>query len=254
MSNISNNESNSDHILSIGKMFETIALLKDTLSSLAIKGGFEFMTLRSSDRRYEVKCKGVDCNWHVYARAVGKSAIYRIRDSQTEHECYGITHPNHNNVTSIFIARKIREKLALQPDYKPMDIVKDMKTDLGVEISYYKAWAAKEHAMIQINGTHEDSYAQLPKYIEKLKEANPGSEIALEATIENKFRRVFVCFATNAKDFMHCRPLLGLDGTHLRSKYQGIDESILYSNHRHSSRCDGSRCKWFFISIRMGCC
>src|SRR5216117_3136345 len=93
-----------------------------------------------------------------------------------EHECYGITHRGHNNVTSMFIAGKIREKLALQPDYKPVDIVKDMKADFGVEVTYYKAWAAKERAMVQINGTHEGSYAQLPKYIEKLKEANPGSE------------------------------------------------------------------------------
>ena len=237
---MSDDKSDSGRILSVGKTFETFALLKETLSSLAVMEGFEFMTLRSSDRRYEVKCKGADCNWHVYARAVGKSAIYRVRDSQMEHECYGITHRGHNNVTSMFIAGKIREKLALQPDYKPVDIVKDMKADFGVEVTYYKAWAAKERAMVQINGTHEGSYAQLPKYIEKLKEANPGSEIALETTIENKFRRVFVCFAASAKGHVHCRPLLGLDSTHLKSKYQGIDESILYSNHRHSSCCDSS--------------
>lgn len=138
MNSMSDDESDSGHILGVGKKFETIALLKETLSSLAVEEGFEFMMLRSSDRWYEVKCKRIDCNWHVYARAVGKSAIYRIRDSQTEHECYGITHQGHNNVTSVFIAGKIREKLITQPDYKSADIVKDMKADFGVEIMYYK--------------------------------------------------------------------------------------------------------------------
>ena len=113
--------------------------------------------------------------------------IYRVRNSQTEHECYGITHAGHTNATVEFIAGKIEEKLALQPGYKPADIVKDMKTNFGVDITYWKAWAAKEHAMVAINGTHEESYAQLPKYVEKLKEANPGSYITLDCTTENKF-------------------------------------------------------------------
>ena len=135
-------ESDSGHVLDVGKTFETIALLKETLSSLALMVGFEFMTLRSSDRRYEVKCKGVECNWHVYARAVGRSSIYRIRNSQTAHECYGIPHRGRNNMTSTFIAGKIREKLTLKPDLRPVDLVKDIKSDFGVDISYRKAWKA----------------------------------------------------------------------------------------------------------------
>ena len=251
---MSDDESDTGHILSVGKTFGTITLLKDALSSLAITDGFEFLTLRSSDRRYEVKCKESDCNVHVYARAIGQSSIYRIHNSQTEHEYYGITHAGHKNATSSFIAGKIREKLALQPDYKPADIVKDMKADFGVHITYYKAWAAKESAMIQINGTHEESYAQLPKYIEKLKEANPGSHITLETTVDNKFRRVFVCFGASAQGFAHCRPLMGLDGTHLKSKYQGMNIFSSNSNLRHSSCCHSGRRKRLSISIRMGCC
>ena len=219
---MSDDESDPGHILDVGKTFETFASLKETLTSLAVAEGFEFTTLRSEPGRYHVKCKGVDCNWHVSARAVGQSTIYRIRRSQTVHECYGISHRGHNNFTSAFIAGKIREKLALQPNYKPADVVKDMKSEFGVDITYYRAWAAKEHAIVQINGTHEESYAQLPKYIEKLEEANPGSDITLECTTENKFRRIFVRFGASAKDFVHCRPLLGLDGTHLKSKYQGL--------------------------------
>ena len=104
------------------------------------------------------------------------------------------------------------------------------------------AWAVKELTIVEINRIHEETYTQLPKYIEKLKDANPRSDITLETTIENKFQYVFVCFVLSVKGFVHCRLLLGLDGTHLKSKYQGINKSIL-SNCRHSSRYDRSRCK-----------
>ena len=44
--------------------------------------------------------------------------------------------------------------------------------------------------IVEINGTHKEAYAQLPKYIKKLKQANPGSDITLETMIENKFQLI----------------------------------------------------------------
>jgi transposase-like protein len=44
----------------------------------------------------------------------------------------------------------------------------------------------------------------------------------VERTAENKFFRMFVCHGASATGFAACRPLLGLDGTHLKHKYKGI--------------------------------
>src|SRR5579859_7035050 len=117
--------------------------------------------------------------------------------------------------------------LTERPDYKPCDIAKDMRVEFDVEINYKKAWRAKEHASLEINGRHKASYAYLPKYCEDLKAANPGSLVVLESTTENKFRRVFNCYGGSAEGFANCRPILGLDGTHLSSKYQGKRSCIL---------------------------
>ena len=154
-----NNKPDAGHALSVGKRFETIAELKQTIAAEAIADGFEYKTLRASDKRYEVKCKNPECNWKVLARAIGASSLYRIRDATLEHQCFGIHHRSHKNMTADFISNAVRERLTAKPDYSAADIVKDMRTEFGVEITYNKAWRAKEDAFFKINGSHEESFA-----------------------------------------------------------------------------------------------
>ena len=81
---------------------------------------------------------------------------------------------------------------------------------------------ARDAALVLNNGTHEDAYKNLPQYCQDLEAADPKTKALVECTAENKFRRLFVCHGTCAVGFAYCRPLLGLDGTHLKSKYKGI--------------------------------
>ena len=90
-----------------------------------------------------------------------------------------------------------------------------------MEISYDKAWRAKEAALVNINGTYQDSYAKLPKYCEDLVNSNLGTTAFVEHTENHKFKRMFVAFGASAQGFAYCHPVLGLDGTHLKSKYLG---------------------------------
>jgi len=112
-----------------------------------------------------------------------------------------------------------REKLISQPEYRPVDITKDMQTQFGAQIDYFKAWRAKEEALLKINDSHESAYNLLPKCCADLQEANSGSLIIVKCTEENKFKRVFMSLSISAEGFAHCRPLLHLDGIHLKSKY-----------------------------------
>ena len=97
-----------------------------------------------------------------------------------------------------------------------------MQRELGVQITYSKAYRAKEVTMKQINGSHEESYAKLRQYCEDIVNTNPASTAFIEAIDDGKFKRMFVSFGAAAKGFVHCVPILGLDGTHLKSKYLGI--------------------------------
>ena len=93
-----------------------------------------------------------------------------------------------------------------------------------------------------LNGTPEEGYAILPQYCKKLREINPdnflifeitsyysGSTVILEIISSDgpdgngiKFKRLFISYKAMINGFVHYRSLLGLDGTHLTSKYGDI--------------------------------
>src|SRR5439155_3404459 len=105
------------------------------------------------------------------------------------------------------------------------DIENDIRCEYGINVWYLKANRAKGAALEAINGTDEDSYNALPKYCDDLGRNNPDSTIVLECTSEeenSRFRRMFVCYAASAIGFGYCPPVLGLVGTHLKTKYRGI--------------------------------
>jgi len=97
-----------------------------------------------------------------------------------------------------------------------------MKEWLGVKISYTKAYNAKALAMTHVNGTNDDAYRLLPQCCKNLEKTNPNSITCLERTPENKFLRVFIAYGASIAGFASCCPLLGLDGTHLKTQFQGI--------------------------------
>ena len=101
---------------------------------------------------------------------------------------------------------------------------------MGSRYHTKKRFEPKAIALRALNGTDEESYNTLPKYCTDLLRNNSGSKIVLESTLdentmEERFRRMFVCYKASAIGFSFCQPVLGLDGTYLYA--------ILYVNYFH---------------------
>ena len=114
------------------------------------------------------------------------------------------------------LSRQQSKKSFVKPDYSPLNIVRDMRLEFSVEITYSKAFHARNRALDAINGTHEKAYQTLPEYCKGLIESNPGTVATVEIDEDRKFCRIFLWFGPSADGFMHCRPILGLNGTHLK--------------------------------------
>ena len=93
------------------------------------------------------------------------------------------------------------------------------------EITYQKAWRAKQIALEMHWGSYEESYYNLPRVLEILKERNPSTYTAFIESVyngqPNVFRRAFLSFSPCIESFKHCRPVLCVDGTFLTGKYKG---------------------------------
>jgi hypothetical protein len=207
--------------LFVGATFDSIQALRNVCSAYAIKKAFKYTPIKSSTTRYTIKCKADGCPWRLHGSAVGGSSIFRIKMYNDEHTCFGINHVGHAQASRAYIANQIAEKLKEQPAYRPVDIVRDVRRQLGVKIGYSKAWSAKERANVLNHGSHDAAYQALPKYCQDIVTTNPNSVAFLEKTADNKFKRVFICYGACVTGFVYCRSLLGLDGTHLKSTYQG---------------------------------
>jgi len=170
-----------------------------------------------------------ECSGCLRASPIAGSSVWHIQTSIQTHICHGINHLGHANLDEEFISIEILPKLRSDSSYTSKAIQNHIKAQFGVGISYQKAYQAKERTLKYINGSHEEAYGYLPKYCEEIQRSNPRSTAKLEVDPEtNQFKRLFICFATSALGFAYCRPILGLDGTHLKHKYQGMSTLCMF--------------------------
>jgi hypothetical protein len=81
---------------------------------------------------------------------------------------------------------------------------------------------AKRLAMKEINGDEEKQYNMLWKYAHELRKSNPQSSFFLNLD-GNLFKSMYVSLGACKMGFLAaCRPLICLDGCHLKTKYGGI--------------------------------
>jgi len=225
-----------------GATFDSLQELKDACKAYSIENAFEYKVVKANQTRFTITCKAEACPWRLHASSVQGSSPFRIKTYESEHACFGINHQGHAQASKAFLAKHIADKLKEQPSYRPVDIVRDVQRELGVKITYSKAFSAKEHTKELNNGTHDAAYQALPKYCQDIVTSNPNSIAILEKTPENKFRRFFIFYGACSSGFVYCRPFIGLDGTHLKHKYQGTIHFHVAkcrdSSHGYRSRCE----------------
>ncbi|KAL3515865.1 hypothetical protein ACH5RR_022767 [Cinchona calisaya] len=210
------------NITGVGQRFNSVHEFRETLRKYAIANQFAFKYKKNDSHRVTVKCKEDGCPWRIHASRLSTTQLICIKKMNPTHTCEGAILKNGHRATRSWIASIIKEKLKAFPDYKPKDIVQDIKQDYGIELKYFQAWRGKEIAKEQIQGSYKEAYRQLPNFCEKIMETNPGSLATFTTKENSSFHRFFVAFHASLYGFQHgCRPLLFLDSLFLHSKYQG---------------------------------
>ncbi|XP_059310258.1 uncharacterized protein LOC132061459 [Lycium ferocissimum] len=103
----------------------------------------------------------------------------------------------------------------------PGDIIHDVKNEFRVDVSYMMAWRAREKAIKDLRGDPADSYKKLPAYIYILDKTYPRSLVKMHKSPGNEFMYLFVSLKAFIKGFECCRPIVVVDGAHLKSTYNG---------------------------------
>lgn len=209
-------------ITGVGQRFSSVHEFRETLRKYAIAHQFAFKYKKNDSHRVTVKCKADGCPWRIHASRLSTTQLICIKRMNPTHSCEGSVTTTGHQATRSWVASIIKEKLKVFPNYKPKDIVNDIKQEYGIQLNYFQAWRGKEIAKEQLQGSYKEAYNQLPMFCEKIMESNPGSLATFSTKDDSSFQRLFVSFHASIYGFLQgCRPLLFLDSIHLKSKYQG---------------------------------
>ncbi|KAM0042111.1 putative transcription factor interactor and regulator CCHC(Zn) family [Helianthus debilis subsp. tardiflorus] len=209
-------------ITGVEQRFSSFAEFREALHKFSIAHGFRYKYKKSDSHRVSVKCKAEGCPWRIYVSRLPTTHLIRIKKMNPEHTCNGVAAKAGYRATKGWVGNIIKEKLKATPNYKPKDIVADIKREYGVQLNYSQAWRAKGIAKEQLQGSYKEAYSQLPFFCQKTTETNPGSLATFDTKEDSSFHRFFVSFHASISGFQHgCRPLIFLDDIPLDAKYQG---------------------------------
>ncbi|KNA17545.1 hypothetical protein SOVF_079040 [Spinacia oleracea] len=213
-----------DNSLAIGQEFPDVETCRRALKDVAIAMHFDLRIVKSDRSRFIAKCSKEGCPWRVHVAKCSGVPTFSIRTLNTEHTCEGVHNLHHQQASVGWVARSVESRVKDNPQYKPKEILQDIRDQHGVAVSYMQAWRGKERSMASLHGTFEDGYRFLPAYCEQIRKTNPGSVATVVATgQENCFQRLFVSYRASIYGFLNaCRPLLELDRAQLKGKYLGI--------------------------------
>ncbi|KAG6486407.1 hypothetical protein ZIOFF_054977 [Zingiber officinale] len=234
--------SESKNQIRLGMLFESKSQLRKAVTLWSISQNREFKVVESRINTWVAKCKvassDIDsntgpenyrspCLWCI--RAVHKKThkMWQITRWVNMHNCLGsISGNNNRNLTSAIIASHIIHQIEVNPGYLVKNVQADIKQSLHVDISYKKAWHGRRKAIEIVYGNWESNFAGLPSYIAALEHSNPNTIVNWHhrpSSTENVkvFKYIFWAFGPAIDAFHMCRPVISVDGIHLRGAYKG---------------------------------
>ncbi|XP_075108906.1 uncharacterized protein LOC142180739 [Nicotiana tabacum] len=189
--------------IEVGQVYQDKKIIATAMKHYSVMHKFQFRVKISSARRivdefYWLICVGESCTWHFKATSINDSAMFKVRDFNSQHTCSLMDNtfiqckPTAMVVGSMVIPKYSDPKTI----YTPKDIQFDMLSEHGVNLTYMQAWRAKENALQFLRGHPADSYSKLPSYLYILEKTYPGSVVKLKKTDDDCFLYVFVAICT----------------------------------------------------------
>ncbi|KAK1366066.1 MULE domain-containing protein [Heracleum sosnowskyi] len=124
---------------------------------------------------------------------------------------------DHSNLDSSHIATIIIDLIVADPavSEKVLEVV--IVKEVGYVPSRKRIRDGKKIATMKIYGSWEQSYEELPHFMNVLQTVNRGH---IHEVV--RLKRVFWTLKPCIDAFVHCIPVLQMDGTHLYGKYKGV--------------------------------
>ncbi|KAL0437231.1 UNVERIFIED_CONTAM: hypothetical protein Sradi_0431000 [Sesamum radiatum] len=218
-----NPEETYDPTFEIGMLFSNKKEFKKALQSYAIKTKRTVKFTKNDKVRIYAQCGNSECGWKMHAIKIKDEETFQINLLQSHHSCPEIFHVK--NMKTNWLKDKYLQKFKSDPKRCVKGFRVDIINELRVNVSKNQAYRAKKAALKEIEGSPEWQYSRLWA-------AEMRNEPLLDYTViigtdqqmkDERFNRFYVCFGALKKGFQSgCRPIIGVDGCHLKGPHGGI--------------------------------
>lgn len=213
--------------LFIGRVFKNRDDCRVKIAIHAINRRFSFRNDRTTNDVVIVRCVSDACRWRVYVVRLDDTDYFQIRTAELEHTCpIEARNMFQRQATTSVISEIMRSRYSgVGVGPSPIALRQALRDEHSVNVSYWKAWRARELAMDMAKGSAAGSFRLLPTYFHMLEQANTGTITELQTEVDvngdERFKYCFVALGASVKGWRFMRNVLIIDGAHLRGRYAG---------------------------------
>ncbi|KAL9668853.1 hypothetical protein QQ045_006393 [Rhodiola kirilowii] len=118
------------------------------------------------------------CPWGLRIASMRGNHRWEVRKHRHHHTCQNDTIMYNNvHLTTKYIAKELWDVMTEKLRLSGAEIQARIAKDYGLEISYLKAWQAKQQTMIHFFGTWDGSFTYLPHLMNALVDACPETVV-----------------------------------------------------------------------------
>ncbi|XP_058765177.1 uncharacterized protein LOC131638625 [Vicia villosa] len=207
-----------------GMEFTSLDDFREAIREWTVLNGREITFVKNEGYRVRVECKA-KCGFLMLCSKVGHKHTYAIKTIKDTHTCARVL--DNKTANSKWVAKAVVKKMQTCENLRISDIIQDMRQNYGVGITVGRAWKAKMIARQMIEGDADKQYSNLWRYAAELHRVSAGNTVKINIerpspSIQPRFGSFYFCFEGCKQGFIHgCRPFIGVDGCHLKTKYGG---------------------------------
>ncbi|WOL00674.1 hypothetical protein Cni_G09387 [Canna indica] len=214
-----------DFKLQLGMEFTSTKEFKEVIQEYALLNGRALKFKKNDAKRVRVTCQG-SCEFVALCSRVGKTNTFRLKTLVDKHMCNKVF--NNKNARSSWVAEKVVDKVRGSSKTKLSEIIVEIQSKYSASISIHTAFNALKKTKNIMEGTAKEQYANLRRYLAEMLRASNHNTCKLQierpqGSLQPIFQRLYMCFEGSKKGFLQgCRPFIGVDGCHLKTKYGGV--------------------------------
>nr|KAJ0216107.1 hypothetical protein LSAT_V11C300133080 [Lactuca sativa] len=220
----------SENKIRLGMQFESKLQVKKAVTLWSINHNREFKVYESKSNLWVAKCKTLEDNYYELHTTLCMVYSCNIEEKSSNVEDYTFGGRSQLlwiiSLNSLSVSSYILHSIEKDVAYPVKHIQSDIKNLLNVDVSYWKAWNGRRKAIETIYGTWESNFDELPKYIATLQASNPDTVVKWfnkpnDSSNVATFKYVFWAFGHAIDASRLCRPVISVDGCHLKGSYKG---------------------------------